>query len=101
MSAYASMRLKGNKPTAEGRKDLIRWKNEKWINLTAKITDNKTLPCGTKGKKQIDLSLPSVCRPTVKVNDKTPTLASSYSKEEIKKAIAIKKQGKTVNWKAL
>ena len=34
-SAYKSMRLKGNKTTPEGKKDLIRWKNESWKNLTA------------------------------------------------------------------
>ena len=100
-SAYRSMRLKGNKTTPQEKADLIRWKNEKWINLTAKITDNKTLPCGTKGKKQLEQNLPSVCRPSVKINNKTPTLASSYSKKEITKAVKIKKDGKIINWKSL
>lgn len=96
------MRLKGNKTTPQEKADLIRWKNEKWVNLTAKITDNKTLPCGTKGKKQIDLNLPSICRPSIKINSKTPSpLASSYSKKEIKKAIKIKSEGKRINWKKL
>lgn len=100
-SAYKSMKLKNNKTTPQEKTNLINWGKEKWINLTAKITDNKTLPCGTKGKKQIDLNLPSVCRPSIKVNEKTPILASNYSKQQIQKAIEIKKQGKTINWKNL
>tara|TARA_R110000868_G_scaffold322_1_gene2641 strand:+ start:192 stop:509 length:318 start_codon:yes stop_codon:yes gene_type:complete len=101
-SAYKSMRLKGNKTTPEGKADLIRWKNEKWVNLTAKITDNKKLPCGTKGKKQKELKLPSICRPSVKINSKTPApLASSYSTSQIKKAINIKKKGQIINWNKL
>ena len=100
-SAYRSMRLKGNKTTPQEKADLIRWENEKWQNLTAKITDNKKLPCGTKGKKQMELGLPSICRPTIKVNNKTPILASSYTKTQIKKAINIKKDGSIIKWKSL
>jgi hypothetical protein len=101
MSAYASMQIKGNKTTAKDRANLIRWTREKWINLTAKMTDNETLACGTKGKKQKQLGLPSICRPTVKMSKDTPTLASSYTKEQIKKAIEIKKTGKIIKWKEL
>jgi hypothetical protein len=101
MSAYASMRLKGNKTTPKEKADLIRWTKEKWINLTAKMTDNETLACGTKGKKQKQLGLPSICRPTVKISKETPTLASSYTKEQIKKAIKIKKTGDVIKWKEL
>lgn len=100
-SAYKSMKIKGNKTTPQEKQDLIRWGNERWINLTAKITDNKTLACGTKGKRQKELNLPSVCRPSIKVNQKTPTLASSYTKTQIKKAIEIKKKGDTISWSKL
>jgi hypothetical protein len=100
-SAYKSMKTKGNKTTPQEKKDLIRWGDEKWINLTAKITDNKTLACGIKGKKQQQLNLPSVCRPSIKVSQQTPTLASSYTKTQIKKAIEIKKKGQTINWSNL
>ena len=106
-SAYRSMRLKKaglnkTKPSPQATKDLIRWKNEKWQNLTAKLTDDKFYACGTKGKKQKDLNLPSVCRPSVKVNEKTPTpLAGAYSFEKIKKAIGIKSSGSTIRWKDL
>lgn len=101
-SAYRSMKLKNNKTTPEEKKNLIIWGREKWINLTAKITDNKILPCGTKGKKQKELKLPSICRPSVKINSKTPSpLASSYSTSQIKKAIKIKSDGKTIKWNKL
>jgi hypothetical protein len=103
-SAYKSMRLgqlKLNKTTPEKKKDLIRWKNEKWENLTAKITDgDKFYPCGQKGKKQGNL--PSVCRASVKISNKTPKpLSSQLSKQQIKKAIEIKKKDKRINWSEL
>lgn len=101
MSAYASMRLKGNVTSPEAKADLVRWGREKWLNLTAKITDHQKLPCGTKGKKQKELGLPSVCRPSVKINEKTSSLSSSYTDQQIKKAIEIKKKGKTIKWKEL
>jgi hypothetical protein len=97
-SAYKSMKTKNNKTTPEARADLIRWTNEKWLNLTAKITDNKKLPCGTKGKKQKEMGLPSVCRPSIKISDKTPKLSSNYTNQQIINAINIKSQGKTVKW---
>ena len=97
-SAYSSMKLKNNKTTPQETRDLIRWGNEKWINLTALITDGKKLACGNKGKKQKELNLPSVCRPSIKISKATPSLASSYSKEQIKKAIKIKKKGEVIKW---
>lgn len=105
-SAYRSMmlgKLGLSKTTPEKKKDLLRWKNEKWENLTAKITDgDKFYACGLKGKKQIKLNLPSVCRPSVKINDKTPkTLSGNISKQKIKKAINIKKKGKMIKWNEL
>jgi hypothetical protein len=108
-SAYRSMlmgKLGLTKSNPEKKKDLIRWgnanKGEKWINLTALITDKKKQPCGMKGKNQIKLNLPSVCRPSVRVNKKTPKpLASELSVQKIKKAIQIKKKGKRINWNEL
>lgn len=100
-SAYKSMKTKNNKTTPEARVDLIRWSNEKWLNLTAQITDSKNLPCGTKGKIQKELNLPSICRPSVKINNKTPILGSNYTKQQIIHAINIKSQGKTIKWNNL
>jgi hypothetical protein len=104
-SAYKSMmmgKLGLSKSTPEKKKDLLRWKKEKWINLTALITDNKKLPCGQKGKKQKQRNLPSVCRPSIKISEKTPKpLTSQLSKQQIKKAIKIKQKGERINWKNL
>lgn len=105
-SAYRSMmmgKLGLTKTTPGKKKDLLRWKNEKWQNLTAKITDgDKFYPCGMKGKKQKEKNLPSVCRPSVKVNDKTPKpLSGSISKQKIKKAVDIKKKGEYIKWNYL
>lgn len=102
-SAYKSMmlgKLGLTKTTPEKKADLIRWKNEKWQNLTARLTDNKYLPCGQKGKKQ--KNMPSVCRPSVKINNDTPKpLAKNVSDKQIKKAISIKKKGKQIQWSKL
>jgi len=104
-SAYKSMlsgKLGLNKSTPKKKNDLLRWnRQEKWINLTALLTDNKELACGTKGKKQKEQNLPSVCRPKIKVNAKTPKIANEFTKKQIKKAIEIKKQKKTINWNLL
>ena len=104
-SAYRSMMMKKfslNKsvPSLEKKNDLIRWKNERWINLTARLTDNKELPCGKKGSRQG--AVPSVCRPKIKVNDKTPTpLADDINIKQLQKAIKIKTAGKRIMWKSL
>jgi hypothetical protein len=102
-SAYRSMRLsKLNliKPSEETESRLKRWKNSEWINLTGKITDNKKLACGTKGKRQKELNLPTVCRPSKK-NVDTPLLAKDFTIPQIIKAIELKKQGKRIDWKNL
>jgi hypothetical protein len=105
-SAYRSMRMSQaglSKPTTkQNEDDLINWKRESWLNLTALITDKKEVPCGTQGKKQKELGLPSVCRASKKVNNKTPSpLADELTKKQILKAIDIKKQGKRIDWTSL
>ena len=107
-SAYRSMlmgKLGLTKRSKKGRNSLYRWGNprtgEKWVNLTALLTDGKLLPCGKKGKKQMELGWPSVCRPSVRVNDKTPSLASEFSKKQIREAIKIKQEGRVIRWATL
>ena len=104
-SAYKSMKLSSegkSKPTTKENKGALqRWGDEKWINLSALLTDNKVLQCGTKGKKQKEQNIPSVCRPSKKVNEKTPKLAKEFTKKQIEKAIEIKKKGKRINWNEL
>jgi hypothetical protein len=104
-SAYRSMKLAKlglTKPTTKANRGaLLDWSRQKWLNLTALLTDKKELACGTKGKKQKELGLPSVCRPSVRTNKKTPMLAKEFSNKQIKKAIELKKKGKRINWSEL
>jgi hypothetical protein len=101
-SAYRSMKLASEgktKPTTKKNKGaLMDWTREEWLNLNALIDIGKELPCGTKYKGQTE---PTVCRPKKKVNDKTPKLAKDFTKEQIKKAIEIKKKGDRIIWNDL
>jgi hypothetical protein len=89
------------KPSVETESALRRWKAEEWLNLTAKITDGEKLPCGKKGKRQKELNLPTVCRPSKRKSDKTPTLSSNFTDAQVKKAIELKKRGQRIDWKTL
>ena len=103
-SAYRPMRLSALgliQPSKKTESDLRRWKAEEWLNLTAKITDGEKLPCGKKGKRQKELDLPSVCRPSKRKSDKTPTLSSNFTDAQVKKAIELKKRGQRIDWKTL
>jgi hypothetical protein len=103
-SAYRAMRLSKLdliKPSKETESRLKRWKEEEWLNLTAKITDNEKVPCGKKGKRQKELNLPTVCRPSKQMSAATPSLASNFSDSQIKKAIELKKKGQRIDWKTL
>jgi hypothetical protein len=86
-----------------GKKGTTKWLKEDWRNLTPYTTGKvtsiaKTPKCGVKGEDQ---KLPSICRPTKKVDSKTPQLAQTYSKTQLKKALEQKKKGKTIQWKNL
>ena len=105
-SAYRSMRISKlglSKPTTkDNRGALLDWTRERWQNLTASLTDgDKFYECGTKGKMQKKLGLPSVCRPTVKINDKTPKLAQEFTEKQIRQAIKIKQKMQRINWSEL
>jgi hypothetical protein len=102
-SAYRSARMSKLKLSEKKDKNnnLNRWFKEKWGNLTAtRITDkDKFYNCGTKGKKQKELGLPSVCRPSVKISEKTPKpLSENLTDKQIKKAIKIKEKNKVIIW---
>ena len=101
-SAYRSMKLSKlglSKPVNKKNKDnLLRWTRENWINLNALVDKGIELPCGTKYKNQLS---PTVCRPSIKISDKTPKIASEFTEKQIRKAIEIKKSNNRVNWKDL
>jgi hypothetical protein len=103
-SAYRSMqiaRLRGysGNNNNKNKNDLNRWILEKWVNLNALIK-GYNLPCGKKYPGQ---TTPTVCRPSIKIDEKkTPTpLASNLTNKQIQKAIKIKQTGKRINWKDL
>ena len=98
-SAYASMALAKQGKAKTHNSGLTRWINEEWQNLTPlTLNDNSFYECGKKSKEQIKKGLPSVCRPSVHISDKTPQLASNFNKKQIKKAIKIKQKGDYINW---
>jgi hypothetical protein len=63
------------------REDLRRWFKEKWVDVSKKV-DGKHPPCGRKDAS--GKSYPK-CRPSKKISDETPKIASSYDKEDKKK----------------
>lgn len=110
-SAYKSMYLVEEYERLGGRinKNLKKsgtatWNKESWVNLSPIAmgieSDIKKLPkCGVRHPKQ--KKNPTICRPTIKVNKNTTSLAQSFTKSQIKKALEIKKKGNRINWKEL
>ena len=89
--AYDSGRLvreykaKGGKYRGgKGKTDLGRWYKEKWVDACAWP---KRKPCGRKTKEKI-----AYCRPSVKVDSKTPKLVQKLTKAQIKSRCAKKKK---------
>ncbi len=101
-SAYKSARLAKLNNTKETG-GLRNWFDEKWRNLTPKLLgDNKFYDCGTQSKQQREEELPSVCRPTVRVNSKTARpMAQQITRKQLKKAVEIKKMGDRIDWSKL
>ena len=82
---------------------LVRWLREKWVNLTpwaeGLVKSAAQSPaCGSRHPQQRSKT---VCRPSVRVSHKTPSLASSFTKAQISRAMRIKNRGGTVHWKKL
>lgn len=103
-SAYRSMQLAKQGKTKKKDGKLRRWVKEEWINLSPYLRDiikniSDSPACGDSSKnKKGDKS---ICRPLKKVSNKTPKLATEYTKKEIKKALNIKNQGKRIEWNKL
>tara|TARA_R110000787_G_scaffold11457_1_gene38003 strand:- start:1062 stop:1466 length:405 start_codon:yes stop_codon:yes gene_type:complete len=106
-SAYKSMYLvktyeklggKINPKLKNGKLNI--WNKEKWKNLTpyalGLTSDKFKYECGDAPIKQ--KKIPSICRPTKKINKDTTSLAQEYNKKQIIKALEIKKKGNRINW---
>jgi len=89
--AYDSGRLvreykaKGGKYRgSKGKTDLGRWYKEKWVDACAWP---KRKPCGRKTKQKI-----AYCRPSKRVDSKTPKLVQNLTKAQIKSRCSKKKR---------
>lgn len=101
-SAYRSMQLAKQGKTKKRDGNLRKWIDEDWRNLTPYAEGltslNETPECG---KPHPDQKGKSVCRPMKKINKSTPEIASTYSKDQIKKAVQSKNKGETIKWSKL
>lgn len=93
-NGYAVQVCKGLKPDYKGiikkekykeseNQSLKRWFKEKWVD----VCSNKSC-----GRKKATLKDYPYCRPTVRVNKKTPKTRDEFSKTEIKKLCKEKKK---------
>lgn len=85
---------------------LQNWRSELWKNLSpyalGYVDSIKDCPsCGTKHQFQKDFNIPSICRPTKKINDSTPKLAQTFTRHQIQRALFKKMMGKTIKWDEL
>ena len=106
-SAYKSLALVKKYKSMGGRVDekrskggLKTWIQEDWRNLTpyatGKVKSIKATPkCGQKAEGQ---KLPSVCRP---LKSKTISTAQEFTREQVRKAVDIKKKGGRIIWSKL
>lgn len=73
---------------------LRKWINEEWKNLTPYVeglaSSRTAYKCGERAKNQKGRS---ICRPKKDVN--------KYTRRQLRKAVAIKNRGKTINWRTL
>jgi len=103
-SAYKSMYIQkkyqqlGGKYSKKGS-NLKNWRDEKWIQVLPFLTQGKRIECGDAGRGK------KSCRPTKKIDDKTPITINELIKIHGKNKlieIARKKvnnMDKRVNWK--
>lgn len=103
-SAYRSMSLaKQGKTDPKNKGGLKRWIEERWVNLTPyafNVVSLKDSPaCGDSSKNPAGQK--SVCRPMRRMTKNTPSLASSFTKEQVKRAVRLKNAGKRINWNTL
>lgn len=103
-SAYASGQLQteykrmGGKYKGEKEGKLDRWYREKWVNV-CKPKKGGYEPCGRSESKPKDYPY---CRPSKRVNSKTPKTVGEFKKSELEKMCEKKrKQGKPKSKKGI
>jgi hypothetical protein len=75
-----------------------RWMKEKWINI-CKLP--RKVSCGRKKLSKSWKRNYPVCRPSIRINSKTPTLASQISQKERKRICSIKRRSPTKKLKKI
>jgi len=104
-SAYKSMFIVKKYQELGGKytkktKGLSRWRDEKWVSLKDYL-DGKTIPCGD------DEIGNNACRPTKRIDSKTPItiqeVIKKFGKAKVRQIVnkKIKNMDKTVNWNNL
>lgn len=109
-SAYKSMFIVKNykdmggtyKGTKSKSKGTTKWIQEKWVNVNAYLNGNKVVKCGETAKNR------HACRPTHKVDSKTPItiqeVIKKHGKAAVKEAVQQKStnaSAKRLNWNTL
>ena len=103
-SAYRSMLLRKLNPDApvSNKGGLTDWINARWRNLTPLLLGDSTFyKCGAQSKEQRAAGLPSICRPTVRIDNKTTMLANEFTMMQLQKALELKMHGKRIVWRDL
>ena len=87
-------RRKKNRSPKFSMGGLKRWLDEKWIDVCYLP---KKVPCG-RSKGSLSKKRPHYpyCRPSIRISDKTPKLASELTKKEIEKRCKRKRAGKNM-----
>lgn len=105
-SAYASSwivkeyKKRGGKYIKNSKKEynsLSRWLDEKWINICEKTSSGKFKSCG-RNSASLKSKYP-VCRPSVKINKKTPKTVHELSEKEIKNTCHKKRKNPSIKLK--
>ena len=103
-SAYRSMRIAKEGAMKSPNGGLRRWINEDWRNLTPYAFGVTTLAgtpeCGDGRKNPVvrGVRQKSVCRPMRRVSRNTPVLAKTFSRSQVRKAVAKKNRGERIVW---
>ena len=86
----------------QGSKGTTKWIQEKWVNVNAYLNGNKVVKCGETAKNK------HACRPTKKIDSKTPITIQEVIKKHGKAAVkqAVKQKStnataKRLNWNSL
>lgn len=91
---------RGGKYRGKKTNGISQWMKEEWVQVEPYITQNKKIKCGVGDKGK-------ACRPSKRVNSKTPMtiqeVMKKHSKKDILKVVKQKQKdmGKRVDWKAL